>query len=166
MGPSNKELTGPAAESDNLTTEITLEEVKTAIKESATNKSPGLDGITAEFYQATVNDVAPELVEVFNDQLGRLSLVASNKHGATRLVSKVKGIPLVSELRPLTLLNVDYKILTKILAKRLISVLATVCRSPQSCTVPGSNICSSATSLPLLVFLNLILQGLLCPWIL
>ena len=100
-------------ESELMTKEISLEEVELAIKESACNKSPGLDGLTAEFYKATSNIVSPILVEVFNDQLGRLSLIPSNKHGATRLVSKVKGIPLINELRPITLLNLDYKFLTK-----------------------------------------------------
>ena len=71
-------------------------------------------------------------------------LVESNKHGATRLVSKVDGIPTVNQLRPITLLNQDYRLLSGILAKRLTSILGTICKSNQSCSVPGANICSSA----------------------
>ena len=90
---------------------------------------------------------APVLVEVFNDQLSRFQLIESNKHGATRLISKVDGIPLVSELRPLTLLNSDYKFLSGILAKQLNSVLGSQCNSSQSCSVPGANICTTATNI-------------------
>ena len=126
---------------------ITLEEVVWAIKRSSNNKSPGFDGLTAEFYKATSDLIAKDLVLVFNDQLKRNKLILSNTHGATRLISKVKGIPLVSELRPITLLNLDYKLLTSILAKRLTSVLGQVCKSVQSCSVPGASICTSATNI-------------------
>ena len=91
--------------------------------------------------------IAPILVEVFNDQLHNLNLLESNKHGATRLVSKVDGIPLVTELRPITLLNVDYKVMTGILSKRIFKILHKVIRSPQSCGVLGANICTSACNL-------------------
>ena len=95
-------------ESDNLTKDISLDEVQVAIKESASNKSLGLYGLMSEFYKTTMNLVAPELVSVFNDQLGRLCMIDSNKRGATRLINKVTGTALIMELRPLTLLNHDY----------------------------------------------------------
>ena len=60
--------------------------------------------------------------------------------GVTRLLSKVAGIPRVSELRPITLLQTDYKILTRILAKRLIKVLPEIIRSGQSCSVKDMGI--------------------------
>ena len=52
----------------------------------------------------TVDKVAGDLVEVFNSQLEKLKLVDSNRRWATRCLSKVDGIPLVTELRPITLL--------------------------------------------------------------
>ena len=39
----------------------------------------------------------------------RLKLMESDKHGATRLTPEVDGVPAVPELRPITLLNCDYK---------------------------------------------------------
>ena len=134
-------------DSQGLTQPITLEEVQWAIQDSSNNKSPGLDGLTSEFYKATSTYISDELVQVFNDQLNRLKLIDSNKHGVTRLISKVPGIPLVTELRPITLQNLDYKFLTKILAKRLTAVLGKLCKSVQSCSVPGANICTAASNL-------------------
>ena len=58
-----------------------------------------------------------------------LYLTTSNiesKDGVTRLVPKVKGVPSVDELRPMTLLDRDYKILSKWLVKRIKPVLANV----------------------------------------
>ena len=123
------------------------EEVRWAIGASKTNKSPGLDRLTFEFYKKTVDKVAGDLVDVFNNQLGKLKLVDSNRRGATRCLSKVDGIPMVTQLRPITLLNIDYKLLTKILMRRIGKVLGSVLKSVQSCSVPGSNICSAAVNL-------------------
>ena len=59
---------------------------------------------------------------------------------ATRLLPKVKGIPSVNDLRPITLLNCDYRILTKLFVMRLKPVLPEVIRSGQLCTVGKKNI--------------------------
>ena len=84
-----------------------------------------------------------------NLQLSNLKLVPSNLVGATRLVSKVAAHipPTLEELRPITLLNTDYKLLTRILSKRISKVLHQVIRSSQSCGVKDANICSSACNL-------------------
>ena len=47
----------------------------------------------------------------------------SGRHGATRLIPKVEGVPDVTELRPITLLQVDYRLLSKCLAVRLQMVI-------------------------------------------
>ena len=38
--------------------DITKEEVRWAIRESKRNKAPGMDGLSVEFYQKTVDDMA------------------------------------------------------------------------------------------------------------
>ena len=93
------------------------------------------------------------LLDVINAQLKTMKLAPSNKIGATRLLSKVppNQVPLVEELRPITLLPTDYKIMSKVVAKRMIKILPSVIKSPQSCSVPGTNICVSASKLLSLV---------------
>ena len=73
-------------------------------------------------------------------QLNRGNIISSNRVGATRLVSKVKGVPQIDELRPITLLNADYKILSKLLVSRMKPILGKVILSRQLCTVQGRNI--------------------------
>ena len=58
----------------------------------------------------------------------------------TRLVPKVDGVPSVDELRPITLLNCDYKILSKWLVRRMKPVLPSIIKSGQLCTVGKKNI--------------------------
>ena len=113
-------------------------------------KALGLMDSLYEFYQATWDIIGEDFVKVLQCQLERVRLMESNRHGATRLASKVDGIPLVSELRPITLLNCDYKILTKCFVELLNPVMVEVIHSGQLCSVEDknilfgvSNICSS-----------------------
>ena len=77
-------------------------------------------------------------MNVLQVQLERFRLIDSDRHGATRLCSKVYGVPEVSELRPITLLNCDYK--SKGFVKRLGPVLPEIIRSGQLCSVEEKNI--------------------------
>ena len=52
-------------ESENMISGITLEEVEEAIKESSSNKAPGLDGLTYELFKNQRNKLAPKLVGCF-----------------------------------------------------------------------------------------------------
>ena len=81
-----------------------------------------------------------DFIQILRCQLERLHLIDSDTLAATRLASKVEGIPAIDELRPISLLNCDYKILTKMLVKRLIPILKYVIRSGQLCTVEKKNI--------------------------
>ncbi len=64
--------------------------------------------------------------------------------GAVRLIPNVKGVPLASKLRPITLLNTDYKLLSKVLVGRLMQVLTSILRKGQLCSVKGRNIMQGA----------------------
>ena len=98
---------------DGLTNVMTMGELEDIVKSCDANKSPGLDGLTYEFYQATFDVIKNDLLSVFQCQLERRKIVDSNIEGVTRLGPKVDGVPAVDELRPITLLNSDYKILSK-----------------------------------------------------
>ena len=130
-----------------LENEVSFKEVEDAIKFSKNNKSPGFDGLTSELFKSESELFTHDLMNVMNDQLARLRLMDSDLVGALRLASKVEGVPLVTELRPITLLNASYKLLSWVLARRLTLLLGTLLRSAQSCSKPGGNICSSAVNL-------------------
>ena len=117
-----------------------IEEPEGIVKNCNRNKSPGLDGLSYEFYQETFSIIKDELLKIFQCQLNRGKIIESNKDGVTRLVPKVKGVPSVDELRPITLLDCDYKILSKWLVKRMKPELPYVIKSGQLCTVGKKNI--------------------------
>jgi hypothetical protein len=64
---------------------------------------------------ATQEIIGEDFVKVLQVELANLQLIKSDRHGATRLASKVDGVPAVTELRPITLLNCDYKISQSVL---------------------------------------------------
>ena len=72
--------------------------------------------------------------------MARFKFIESDRHGATRLASKVGGVPAVSQLRPIALLNCDYKILSKCFVKRVTPVLVEVILSGQLCSNGNKNI--------------------------
>ena len=125
---------------DKLHRDIEDDEMDVVIKKCANNKAPGLDGISYEFYKTTWDVISGVFIQVLQCQLNRLKIIDTNTVGATRLGPKVSGVPQIDELRPITLLNCDYKIMTKLFVFRMIPILIFVIISGQLCTVGKKNI--------------------------
>ena len=125
---------------EELIQNIEQEEILDILKECPNMKSPGLDGLSYEFYKAVWCVIGKHFVEVLQVQLNRLNLIESDKMGATKLASKVDGVPAVDELRPITLLNTDYKLLTKWIARRLKPLMGKIIKSGQLCSGGNKNI--------------------------
>ena len=117
-----------------------MEELQEVVMKSKNNKSPGIDGICYEFYKRNWDIIKYDILEVLQCQLNRRRIVDSNKEGVTRLCSKVSGIPAVDDLRPITLLNCDYKLLSKCLVGRIRPKLHLVIKSGQLCSIERKNI--------------------------
>ena len=99
---------------------ISEEEIKIAISDLNKNKSPGDDGITAEFYKKFHLELTPIFAEVYNNIFNKEKLTKSMKRGIVTLIFKNKGSPNNLKFwQPISLLNIDYKILTKILTKKI-----------------------------------------------
>jgi hypothetical protein len=98
---------------------FSLEEIKDTIDELKHDKAAGPDGLPAEFYQKFWEKIKYDLKEMLNKfHSGQLDIERLN-HGVISLIPKVPDANVVQKFRPICLLNVSYKILTKILAIRL-----------------------------------------------
>ena len=123
--------------------DLSVAEVEGALDGLAPNKSPGLDGIPAEFYRAFRSAVVPILLRVFRRVLEADEPCAGFNRGVIALVFKSGGRGELSNYRPLTMLNADYKILAKVLANSIKHVLPSVVGVQQTYSVPGRTVADS-----------------------
>ena len=88
------------------------------------NKTPGNDGLTIEFYVAFWPLIGKHLVDCVNYSFEFGELSNSQKQAIITLVEKKgKDKRLIKNWRPFSLINVDTKIISKVLASRLEKVL-------------------------------------------
>ena len=122
-------------------TEITEDELLKTLKTFSKNKSPGLDGLTAEFYKTFWMHIKDKLIQVYRESFFTGILPESLRTGVVTLLEKKGKDRLdIANWRPITLLNIDYKLLTKTLGQRLKLVLPSLIHKDQNGFVPGGNI--------------------------
>lgn len=105
------------------------------------NKCPGSDGLTAEFYLNFWEILQEPLLNSFLFSLERGVLSGEQRTGVISLIPK-KGVDrqLISNWRPITLLNTDFKIFSKALAKRIQSCIKEVVAEEQTGFIRGRSI--------------------------
>ena len=120
---------------------ISIEELYDGLMTLKSNKVPGLDGLTIEFYRKFWKLLAPALLEMYKYSFEQGLLPESVRQGLISLLPiKNKDTRYVKNMRPLTLLNNDYKILAKTLDNRLREVLPSIISSDQTGFVKGRKI--------------------------
>ena len=95
-------------------------ECSKALRAFQNNKSPGSDGFTAEFYKFFWGDINKMVLESLNYGFRTDKLSIDQRRGIISLIPKKdKDRTLIKNWRPITLLNIDYKIGAKALALRI-----------------------------------------------
>ncbi len=112
---------------------ITIKEIMDSINHLKNNKSPGTDGLIAEFYKSFARQMTPFLLHVFNESISNGQLPSSMNQGLITLIPKPKkDLLFIDNWRPICLLNNDYKILPEIFAERIKTVLDSIIDQTQS----------------------------------
>ena len=88
-----------------------------------------------------------ETVEIFNQIFWDGHITPRQKQGEILCLPKRRGTNEPRDLRPITLLNTDYKILARIIAQRLRPALAKHLKDTQFCGVPGNSILDAAATI-------------------
>ena len=117
---------------------MTIGECFNALNGFQKNKTPGNDGLTAEFYLAFWPILGEHLVTCRNYAHNHGELSNSQKQAViTLLEKKGKDKRLIKNWRPISLINVDTKIASKALAKRLENILPDLIHYNQNAYVKG-----------------------------
>ena len=118
--------------------ELTVGDLENSLFSMSGGKSPGNDGLTVEFYKFFWSDIKDILFAsvCYSRMVGELS--TSQKQAIIKLLEKRdKDKRFIENWRPISLLNVDTKIISKALASRFLPVLSTIISPDQTAYVKG-----------------------------
>ena len=107
-------------------------EVQTALKQMAPLKAPGPDGMPPLFYQNYWNLVGCDVTKTILSYLNTATLPHPLNHTFITLIPKIKNPFSVNDFRPISLCNVLYKKISKVLANRLKTILSNIISEHQS----------------------------------
>ena len=109
-------------EKAELAKPFTMQEIESSLAEMRKNTAPGPDGFSVQFYKEFWPKVKGLVKEMLDDlhadklNLGRLN------YGVITLIPKIKDANVIKQYRPICLLNVIFKIVTRVLMCRLSKV--------------------------------------------
>ena len=117
---------------------ITENECKLTLKTFKKSKSPGNDGLTCEFYMKFWDLLQKPLVKSFNAAYNAGELTISQRQALITLIEKTgKDRESLKNWRPISLLNLDYKLLSKSISIRMQQYLPKLIHQNQSGFVKG-----------------------------
>ncbi len=108
---------------NNLIRDFRAEEVEQAIKQMAPSKAPGPNGMPSIFYQKYWHVVGSDVITTMLSCLNSSCLLKSINHTFITLIPKVKNPEKVTDFHPISLCNVIYKLVSKVLANILKLIL-------------------------------------------
>jgi hypothetical protein len=120
-----------------LTRDFGAIEVSEAINQMSPIKAPGPDGLPPVFYQKYWHLVGENVTKAVLTCLNSGKILKAINHTHITLVPKVKNPEAVANYRPISLCNVIYKIISKVLANCLKRILPQIISESQSAFVPG-----------------------------
>ena len=119
-----------------LTQPIMEKEIKEAIFAMNPDKSPGPDGMSAAFYRQHWETIKPGVIAFVNIFFEHNYLDPKVNQTHICLIPKIENPSTIKDYRPISLANVAYKIISKILAERLKPLLDKIITENQSAFIP------------------------------
>ncbi|GKB54511.1 RNA-directed DNA polymerase, eukaryota [Tanacetum coccineum] len=106
--------------------DVSKEEIKRAVWDYGTDKSPGPDGFTFRFYRRFWKIIENDLFEAVMQFFTYGDIPKGCNSSFIALISKILDANLVKDFRPISLIGSLYKIIAKIMANLLVGVLGDI----------------------------------------
>ena len=120
-------------EANTLEGSITVPEAAIVLNKMKNNKSPGSTGFTVEFFKFFWKDLGAFLVKSINFGFNKKELSVTQKEGVITCIPKGnKSKKYIKNWRPISLLNVTYKIASGCIAHRIKNILPSIINYDQS----------------------------------
>ncbi|GKB93871.1 RNA-directed DNA polymerase, eukaryota, partial [Tanacetum coccineum] len=125
---------------EDLERDVSYDEVKAAVWDCGTNKSPGPDGFSFEFYRKYWSFIDQDILMAVKDFFSLGYFPRGCNSSFIALIPKIHDAKFVKDFRPISLIGSVYKIIAKILANRLRLVLPYLISDVQSAFVANRQI--------------------------
>ena len=126
---------------DFIDTDITMTDLRKALNQMNENSAPGPNGLTVKFYKTFFSELAPLLIKMIDSAIKGEGLSAELKQSHITLIPKDSGDPLLTKnYRPISLLNIEYKLITKVLANKVSPFLESIVNPDQAAAIKDRNI--------------------------
>ncbi|MCO5572277.1 hypothetical protein L7F22_026030 [Adiantum nelumboides] len=137
----------PPIQSLWLEQELSAEEISRAIDILPIRKSPGKDGLSSEFFKTFKECLIGPLVAVWREAISFEALPLPINEGIIKLIHKKEEKNIITNWRPITMLNCAYKIFAKALALRLKDHMSKWIRQEQKGFIKGRFILDNIVTL-------------------
>jgi exonuclease III len=122
---------------------ITQSEVDSAVKDMPPGKAPGPDGFTTDFFHYCWDMIKEDVWLAVEESRTSGQVLSTLNATFITLIPKEERATHPKQFRPISLCNVIYKIITKVIANRLKPLLPTIISNEQSGYVEGRQIMDS-----------------------
>ena len=117
-----------------------MKDVKDAVFDIGSNKSPGPDGFGSLFFKDAWDVIHVDVLNAVTEFFENGKILKQANCTFVTVIPKVKNPEYVKDLRPISCCNTTLKIITKILADRIRMVLPDIISVGQGAFVPGRNL--------------------------
>ncbi|XP_050237967.1 uncharacterized protein LOC126687449 [Mercurialis annua] len=128
------------AMNDQLTSQVTAQEVCEAVYSINPSKAPGSDGFTGFFFHHYWRIIGPDISDSIIEFFNGARMLRSLNHTLIALIPKDKAPRKVTDYRPISLCSVYYKIISKVITTRLQKILPQLIDKTQNGFIQGRSI--------------------------